>query len=142
MPTINQFLDGFESQMMPWLFWQYSMITKQPASSGETNDQALAALKALARPYPFAIAGVPVSYSFDSTSRQFKLAYTSRSIDEKPFPRGTVTDVVTPRITYPDGYSDFVQGAVVTSKRCAPMLTLRAISPSVTVTVNPGGRCG
>ena len=67
VPTIDQFLDGFDAEMIPWLFWQYSMITKQPRSSGEMNEQASAALKALARPYPLAVAGVPVSYGYDPT---------------------------------------------------------------------------
>ena len=86
VPTINQFLDGFDSDLIPWLFWQYSMITKQPRTSGETNGQASAALKALARPYPLAVAGVPVSYGYDTTSRQFKLVYTSQRLDGGSFP--------------------------------------------------------
>jgi endoglycosylceramidase len=142
VPTINQFLDGLDSELMPWMFWDYSLITKQHGSSGETNEQASAALKALARPYPLAIAGVPDSYAFDPDSRVFKLTYSSHRLDGKSFARGTVTDVITPAITYPDGYSVAAVGAMVTSNRCAPTMTLRATAPSVTVTVSPGGGCG
>ncbi len=140
--SINGFLDGFNALLVPWMFWDYGLIAKQPASSGESNEQASAALKALARPYPLAVAGVPASYSFDSATRQFKLAYTSGRLGGKQFAPGTVTDVSTPKIEYPDGYSVSATGAVVTSDRCASMLTLRATAPSVTVTVNPGGGCG
>jgi endoglycosylceramidase len=142
VPTINQFLDGFDSQLMPWLFWDYSVIAHQQPSSSETNEQALAALKALARPYPLAVAGIPSSYSFDPSSARFRLSYSSRRLNGKPFPSGTVTDVITPRITYPSGYSVSSVGATVTSNRCAPILTLRATAPSVTVLVRPGGGCG
>ena len=71
--TIEQFLDGFDSQLMPWIFWDYSVIDHQSRSSGESNQQAAAALTALARPYPLAVAGVPVSFSFDPTSREFEI---------------------------------------------------------------------
>ena len=141
VPTINQFLDGFDAAMIPWMFWQYSMITKQPRSSGETDQQASAALKALTRPYPLAVAGVPVSYGYNPTSRLFKLVYTSGRLDGGTFPGTTLTDVITPPITYPDGYAVSAAGAEVTSGRCAPMLTLRATAPAVMVTVRPGGGC-
>ena len=140
--TINQFLDGFDSQLMPWVFWDYSVIDHQSRSSGETNQQATAALKALARPYPLAVAGVPISESFDPSSRVFKLSYTAHRLNGKPFGSGIVTDVITPRITYPAGYSVSADGATVTSPRCAATLTLRATAPSVTVVVDPGGGCG
>ncbi|MGA3148191.1 MAG: cellulase family glycosylhydrolase [Acidimicrobiales bacterium] len=140
--TIDQFLDGFDSYQIPWLFWDYSMIANQHGSSGETDEQASAALRALARPYPFAVAGVPTGYSFDTASREFRFSYSSHGIDGKPLAGDTVTDVITPSITYPDGYLVSVDGATVTSHRCAPMLTLRATAPSVTVVVRPGGGCG
>ena len=140
--AINQFLGGFDSSLMPWLFWDYSVIEHQHGSSGETNQQASAALKALARPYPFAVAGVPVSYSFDPASGQFKLSYTSHRLNGTPFASGAVTEVVTPRIAYPGGYSVSAEGATVTSHRCSPTLTLRATAPSVSVLVSPGGGCG
>lgn len=127
--TISQFLDGFNSQLIPWLFWDYSVIAVQPTSSGETSQQAAAALKALARPYPYAVAGIPVSYSFDSTSREFALSYTSHHTDGEPFPSGTDTEVITPKITYPDGYRISADGATVTSQRCAPLLVAAASSP-------------
>ena len=110
--------------------------------SDSTDEQASAALRALARPYPFAVAGVPTGYSFDTASREFRFSYSSHGIDGKPLAGDTVTDVITPSITYPDGYLVSVDGATVTSHRCAPMLTLRATAPSVTVVVRPGGGCG
>lgn len=142
VPAIDQFLDGFDSESIPWLFWDYSVIAHRHGSTGETDAQASAALKALARPYPFAVAGVPSSYSFDSTSRQFKLSYTSHRSDGKPFPTSTVTQVITPRMTYPDGYLVSTEGATVTSHRCAPMLTLRSTVSAVSVVIRPGGGCG
>jgi endoglycosylceramidase len=141
VPTINQFLDGFDSQLMPWIFWDYSVIGHQAGVTTDTHGQASSALKALARPYPLAVAGVPISYSFNSTSREFTLSYTSRFLDGEHSSIATETDVVTPRITYPDGYSASAEGATVTSQPCASMLTLRATAPSVTLVVRPGGGC-
>jgi hypothetical protein len=88
--------------------------------AGETNQQASAALKAPTRPYPYAVAGIPVSYSFDSTSREFTLSSTSYRTDGEPFPSGTDTEGITPKITYPDGYRVSADGATVASQRCAP----------------------
>jgi endoglycosylceramidase len=140
--TINQFLDGFDSQLMPWLFWDYSMIADRSGSSDASNQQAAAARKALARPYPLAVAGIPISYGFDPTSREFELSYTAHRLNGQAFPRGTVTEVMAPATTYPDGYVVSAHGATVTSHRCASVITLRATAPSVTVSVRPGGGCG
>ena len=142
VPAINQFLDGFDSALMPWLFWDYSVIARQPGSTADTNSQAPAALKALARPYPLAVAGIPVTYSFDPTTREFRLSYISNHLDGKPFPSDIYTDVITPRTTYPDGYVASADGASITSPRCASVLTLRATAPLVNLVVRPGTGCG
>ena len=99
-------------------------------------------LKALARPYPLAVAGSPVIYGFDADIVEFKLSYTSHRLDGTPFPSGADTDVITPRITYPDGYLVSVKGATITSPPPAPPRSLlRATAPLVTVVVRPGGGC-
>ena len=139
--TIDNYMNGFDSEMVPWMFWQYTTIA--PSSSASTNERQLAAAAsmALTRPYPLAVAGTPTSYGFNEASRQFALRFTTQPVDGKPFARGTVTDVVIPKADYQNGYAVSATGATVTSARCASMLTLRATAPEVTVTVNPGGGC-
>ncbi len=67
-------------------------------------------LKALARPYPQAIAGTPLRFSFQPTTRRFKLVYeTKRANGHGRFRRG-LTDVFVPKIQYPRGYRARVRG--------------------------------
>jgi endoglycosylceramidase len=142
-PLITEFTDGFDAQLMPWIFWSLNqyLVTDLHKPPGGANVPSAAALDALVRPYPLAIAGVPVSFAFDANSRQFAFDYTSQRAGGGSFEPGTVTEVLTPKSVYPNGYSVVVTGATVRSKPCASSLTLLAAGPNVSVKVTPGGAC-
>ena len=73
--TIDNYMNGFDSEMVPWMFWQYTTIA--PSSSASTNERQLAAAAsmALTRPYPLAVAGTPTSYGFNEAYAAVRLAF-------------------------------------------------------------------
>jgi endoglycosylceramidase len=133
-----------------WLEWAYS---GNDITSSSPNGQALVLnpaqpptganvltdkLKALATPYPRVVAGTPASWSF--TGGVFRLTYsTTHPNGFGHFPAGAVTEISTPTIEFPTGYTVAVTGATVTSAPDAPLLTLAALpgAPAVQVTVQP-----
>lgn len=149
--VINTVATLADQQRMPWIYWAYANKTPFFISSGNSlpgtpEQQGLVLdptrpllpgnvqenlLSAVARPYPRAIAGVPVSWSFDPTSRSFELVYTSGP--------GERTEVVLPRPRYPGGYRVEASGARVTSEPGAPVLWLAnaAATAEVRVRVTP-----
>jgi endoglycosylceramidase len=141
--SLTEFAGGFDAQMMPWIYWSLNqyLVADLHKAPGGSNVPSPAALGALVRPYPLAIAGVPTSFAFDAATRRFSLDYTTRRVTGGTFEPGTVTDVLVPRSTYPKGYSVSVVGATVRSKPCSSSLTLRATGPTVNLTVTPGGGC-
>jgi endoglycosylceramidase len=83
-------------------------------------------LKALARPYPQAIAGTPSRFSFDPATRRFELSYTRRRAGGRgSFGRG-LTTVFLPTIQYPDGYRARVSGGTLERPLGARRLLIRA----------------
>ena len=113
-----------DRHMVSWQEWHYCGCS-DPTTSGPGDVQALVKdpadpprganvfrnkLKALARPYPQAIAGTPLRFSFQPTTRRFKLGYkTKRANGHGRFRRG-LTDVFVPKIQYPRGYRARVRG--------------------------------
>ena len=64
----------------------------------------------LARPYPQAVAGTPLSFSFDRPERRFELVYTTRRASGKGRFRRGLTDVFIPKLHYRRGYRASVNG--------------------------------
>jgi endoglycosylceramidase len=130
-----------------WSYWNEDVCCPRPIEglvrdihrAPRGSNVKRAKLLVLARPYPEAVAGSPVSYGFDTTRRRFKLTYSTRRIDGRRFRRRTITEVRIPRVQYPHGYRATVAGARVHSGRGAPILRLlaRPRASRVTLTVVP-----
>ncbi len=140
--TLRRLTGGFDSRMIPWLFWSYdeNVVADLHAPPTGTNVRT-AALGALVRPNPQAVNGTPTATSFDPVTRVYDLTYSTDRPDgtrADPRPR---TSVVLPARIYPDGYSVSVDGARVRS--CSTTLVLRndRHAASVHVHVTPGGPC-
>ncbi len=99
----------------------------------------LAKLKALERPFPQAIAGVPLAYGFDVASGRFTLNYSTTLASGVKAPRSAITVIHVPVLHYPDGYAARVQGGRVVSAANARQLEIVAdeTAAQVTVTVTP-----
>ncbi len=127
IPTLERITGLADLHMVSWQEWQYCGC-EDPTTSGPGDIQALVKdpakpprganvfhdkLRALARPYPQAIAGTPVSFSFDPDTRRFQLLYrTGRAAGHGRF-RGGLSEVFVPAVQYPRGYRVRVRGAAL-----------------------------
>jgi len=125
----DQHLDG-------WMYWAYKAWndpTGQPATEGmfarDDDPGTLIGPKAdvLIRPYPQAIAGTPLSLSWDPATKTMTLVYRAGT-------QQTPTDIFVPQRHYPRGYRVTAAGAHVLSKPNARHLLVKA-QPNTTVTV-------
>jgi endoglycosylceramidase len=147
-----------DARMIPWLEWAYCGCA-DPTTSGPGTVQAIVidpheppvpsnreagTLAALVEPYPHLIAGTPLSWSYDRSSRSFTLRYsTSRVSGRGRFKAGSRTEIATPRLVYPGGrYIVRVSGGVVSSRPMSRNLTVESCPRrrQITVVVSPTTR--
>lgn len=140
-PTLQRLTGGFETRLVPWIFWAYneSVIDDPARPAGLDNVASPEGFRALVRPYPEALAGTPESLSFDPATRVFDLAYSTVRPDGRRAGPWLPSLVRLPELVYPGGYSVEVEGARVASRRCGESLLLRANrrATSVTLRVEP-----
>jgi endoglycosylceramidase len=117
-----------DRHMVSWQEWHYCGCD-DPTTQGPGDTQALvkdlskpprganvfhAKLKALARPYPQAIAGTPIRFGFDPATRKFELVYTRKRVNGNGSFRRGYTDIFVPKLQYPDGVNVSTDGGSVT----------------------------
>ncbi len=128
-----------DHHLVGWAYWSWKYYDDPTGSKAEalvTADGRLRSTAAdLARTYPEAIAGTPVSLSFSPRTGAFYLAYVPNHAVHAP----TVIFVPT-QIHYPDGYCVRTTGARVRSAPGAELLEVvnRPSARSVTVEVTSG----
>jgi endoglycosylceramidase len=141
-----------DQHMLPWMEWDYCFcdsptdtgdgaMIKQASEPprGENLRSAIAA--ALVEPYPQLVSGTPRSWGFDRETDSFSFSYTTGSADGKrSFRAGSVTQIATPRLSYPTGYAVQVSGGRAVSKAGAPALKIVSCAGAgeVTAKVAPG----
>jgi endoglycosylceramidase len=142
--------------MVGWQHWHYS--NDNPADPTPDFDEIVVGdarkpprganvdherLALLARPYPQAVAGTPVRWEFDPSTHRFVLEYKTRPVSRgDPQPEAAKTEVVVPRLQYPDGYRANVAGGRIASAGNARLLKIAARHEARRVTVRvdrPGG---
>jgi endoglycosylceramidase len=138
LEVIKRIVGLADRHMVSWEEWHYCACD-DPTTSGPGATQALvidprrpptganvdgAKLRALARPYPRAVAGTPQSFGFDPGTKVFTLAYSATGPDGRPLPRKLDTEVFVPPIQYPQGYRAQVDGGRVVSKPDARVLRI------------------
>ena len=129
---------------MGWTYWSWKYYGDPTGSAAEAlvtaNGQLRPTADALARTYPEAIAGRPISLSFDPTGGTFHLVYVPDHALHAP----TVIFVPT-QVHYPNGYCARASGGSVISRPGSELLevtnatTGRLVSVSVTSGTCPGG---
>jgi endoglycosylceramidase len=148
LSVIQRLVDDADQHLAGWDYWAYCGCqdpTGSPQAEPLVNDpskppvgsnvrwQKLAVLE---RPYPQAVAGTPIGFSYDATSNVFQLSYsTERASGDGSFPVGSETDVYVPAVHYPSGYSVQVSGAAPVSAAGASVLRLASCAGSTTITV-------
>lgn len=153
---LTAMVERADEHMVGWQEWHYCGCD-DPTTSGPGDKQALVydpakppragniddgKLDILSRPYPEAVAGTPLEYAFDGTTKTFTLRWTrARASGRGAFGPKAVTEVRVPRRQYPQGYRVRAKGARVLSKRGAPILRLAArrdvAEAQVTLTLTP-----
>jgi endoglycosylceramidase len=148
-----------DRKMVSWMWWHYCGC-QDPTTDGPGDTQAivldparpptganlkLSSLRGLVEPYPQTVAGTPSGWHFDPASGAFELRYkTARADRTGSFGAGSLTEVATPGLAYPNGYAAQVQGGAIVSPRGAGVLEIAACpgAGAVTVAVKPSGPSG
>jgi endoglycosylceramidase len=137
-PLMDRLTRIADELQLGWTYWQWKYYDDPTGSSAEALVQADGSLSpvatALSRAYPQAVAGTPVSYSFDPSTMAFHLFYVPTARIDAP----TVIYVPVAR-DYPLGYQVSVIGGTVTSAPNAEHLLVvyQAGAPAVEVTLTP-----
>lgn len=143
VPTIDRMVGELDGALMPWIWWAYNEEVLGDPHKAPTDTDLIqpAAVDALVRPHPVAIAGVPTAQHYDTTSRTLAFSFSTARTSGGPFPCGSVTSFQIPARSYPNGYHVTVTGGAVTSAPGSQHLTVVAKpgATNVTVTVAPDG---
>ena len=133
-PLMERLTRIADELQLGWTYWQWKYYDDPTGSSAEAlvNQDGTYAptVQALTRVYPQAIAGTPVSYSYDPKKREFHLFYVPKSTVDAP----TVIFVPTTQ-SYPNGYRVQVVGGTVDSKPGASHVVVANDAGAATVTV-------
>jgi endoglycosylceramidase len=138
---ITRTADQFDSTLVPWLFWSYQEHVILDSRRPPTPDNLRTpVIDALTRPYPTAVNGTPTRLAFDTTTDTFEFEYDATRPDGRHAPRLLPTTVSVPAAVYAGGYVATVTGARITSRPCAPVMTLQNLPGATTVSarVTPG----
>lgn len=151
LPTLTSDEDYADQYRVGWLEWAYTgnditsasstgqPLVFDPAKRPAGNNVNMAKLKVLARPYPQVVAGTPLSWSVKSGV--FQIAYsTARVSGRGRFGAGSITDISTPPIEFPSGYSVQVRGGRVVSARDARILRIASVGNAATIAVTVRSR--
>ncbi|WP_428384322.1 cellulase family glycosylhydrolase [Nevskia ramosa] len=140
-----------DENLVGWMYWSYKNWgdpTTQAQGTGaqsmfdddrDLNTARLDKLAALERPYPQAIAGVPLAYAFEASSKRFAFRYSTTLASGEPAPAGTVTTIYVPTLHYPNGYSVEIDSGHVISAINASLLEVVADRNARTVSLKISG---
>ena len=137
-PLMERLTANADQLQLGWTYWMWKYYDDPTGSSDEalvTSSGALSPVAAsLSRAYPQAVAGTPVSFSFDPETAEFHLDYVPKPQVKEP------TVVFVPVAVHdPKGYCAQVTGGTILSKPDANHLVV-ANSPNasiVTVSIKP-----
>jgi Endoglucanase len=145
-----------DASLISWIYWAYANNTPfqiatpglppTPQQQGIVLNLSLprrgsnlntAILKAVSRPYPVAVAGTPLSFSYEGKTGVFKLSYRRVALGSAL--KSDETVVVVPPSRYPKGYHAEVMGGKVMSPAHAMFLRIfpEGKSESVELSVSP-----
>jgi endoglycosylceramidase len=129
-----------DNLLLGWTYWTWKYYDDPTGSSDEAlaspTGQLAPTAPVLSQPYAQAVAGIPITMSFDAETGIFELVYSPK--------RSSVPTVVFVPIAshYSSGYCTKVVGGIVVSSPGATRLLVQAVGVpnQVVVTITPG-RC-
>lgn len=155
LPSLARLAELADANMMGWQYWawwnrdpccdrSYEGLIDDPLNPPTSAHLDEPKLDVLVRPFPRAVAGTPIGWSWDRVARRFALAYATDRVGGGLPAAGARTEVWVPRRHFPDGYDVVdLQGAQVVSPNDAEALQLIALpgAAQVSFAVVPP-RCG
>ena len=153
--TLTTMVDRAAAHRVGWQYWGYCGCD-DPTTTGPGATQALvldpakaptgtnvdwAKLRAIVVPHPLAVAGTPLRYHFDRSSKVFTAAWsTARAGGPGRFRPGSRTTLALPTLVYRQGYRVAVTGGGILSSPGARVLVIRQVAGQrVNVVVSPAG---
>jgi endoglycosylceramidase len=139
LTEIEPVVDRADRNRLGWEYWHYCPCA-DPTTNGPGTTQALvvdprrpprganvkaAKLAVLERPYPQAVAGTPLRFSYSRATRRFSLAYSTARPGGGSYRFRADTQVFVPRLHYRHGYDVRASGAEPISSPGAAHLRLR-----------------
>jgi endoglycosylceramidase len=136
VPLLQQVESVAQTQFLSWTYWEWKFYDDPTGSTDEglvdSGGQLKPSASALDQTYAQAIAGTPISSTFDPLTGRFTLTFAADQRITAP------TEIYVPTQDYPSGYCVQAIGATVTSAPDANHLELvnrPAASRVVSVTV-------
>ncbi len=129
-----------DEKLVGWAYWSWRFYADPTGSAAEAlvmeDGRLRSTVQVLSRVYPEAVAGTPISMSFDPLTGRFALEY-------RPGPRvrATTVVVVPMQVHFPHGYCPAVSGAKVVSGPTCPLLQLRNTGTGIVRLTIRAGRC-
>ena len=136
---LSQFTAAMNESSVGWTYWSWKYYDDPTGSTDEalvlSNGHLRSTVEELSQTYPEAIAGVPISFSFDPITGSFHLLYKPEHSIRAP----TVIFVPS-QIHYPHGYCARVIGGKVISNPTSELLEVRnaSVGNSVRIDVSSG----
>ena len=129
---VSSFSEAGNVAQVGWTYWAWKHYDDPTGSSDEalvmSTGRLRSTVRVLAQPYAEAVAGTPISMSFNATNDTFELVY---SPDRRVHAR-TVVFVPT-AIHYPNGYCARATGAKVVSRPASELLQVSNLSSATSV---------
>jgi sterol desaturase/sphingolipid hydroxylase (fatty acid hydroxylase superfamily) len=137
---IGRQVSELDSALIPWIWWSFDGgVVPNIALPPVGTNLNMAAIDALVRPHPVAVAGTPRALSYSTDTRVMTFRYSTRGPDGQEYPSGTASSVSVPSLPYPTGWDVHVAGgAVVSPAGKSPVQVVAGSGArSVTITVTP-----
>jgi endoglycosylceramidase len=143
--------DLADRRMLSWLHWAYwnhdpfaarphEGLVRQLGTPPEGTNVKEDKLVLLARPYPRAVAGTPLGWTWSPESRTFEARWSTTAAGT-PLARGAITEIVLPQVAFPVGWHvAAISGGKPVESGEAGVLAIAAApgAGEVSVRVEPG----
>ncbi len=115
-PYMDAAYDALAEALAGGMFWHFGRDGAYGIQDANGQDKE-AVLDAIVRPFPQAVAGVPLAFSFDDATREVSFSWTPEARVSAP------TLLALPVRTYPDGYEVSCDGCVHHSEGAILIIT-------------------
>ena len=144
---IGRVVDQADRNQVGWMTWSYKNWGDPTTQAQGSGAQSLfardddfgsvkpAKLALMERPYPQAVAGVPLDYGYDTGTGRFHLTFSTTLPGGQAAGANLRSEIYVPKLHYPNGYVVTVQGGHVVSDANAALLQVVADAGATQVTV-------